>query len=244
MRYIIADTHRYWKKKQKEALMNFFMQVRNLEENEAYEAVDYIDRYEKEFAVKCFEAIAYDKGCIVGFMRCFRNPEDISGWFVADINVLPDYRKKNVATKLYEMVIEEVSLYDYAEYIEASVKKSNIPSINLHKKVGFIDTNKAGKFASFYFEEDETFFRRTIYSYLPVGDTEAAMDFLLPLWFETIDSYKSEKDNPLMKYDLHTLLKLSEDGKMLIRTVWHGENLAGLYISDGTNELEYIDKNR
>lgn len=136
MRISIVDTHRHMTAKRKEALCDFFREVKGLADDQAMEQVFFCDWYEKEYAVKWFEAIASVDGVIAGYLRCFRNPDVKEEWFIGDVHVRPDFRGRDIATKLYEKTIQTVKEYDAAERIISSVHKDNHKSIGLHKKNG------------------------------------------------------------------------------------------------------------
>lgn len=54
------------------------------------------------------------------------------------IVVLKDFRKKKIAFKIFEFLLNELKKSDVKK-IFLEVRKSNIPAINLYKKCGFID---------------------------------------------------------------------------------------------------------
>lgn len=54
------------------------------------------------------------------------------------IVVLKDFRKKQIAFKIFEFLLNELKKSDVKK-IFLEVRKSNIPAINLYKKCGFID---------------------------------------------------------------------------------------------------------
>ena len=54
------------------------------------------------------------------------------------IVVLKDFRKKQVAFKIFDFLLNELKKSDVKK-IFLEVRKNNIPAINLYKKCGFID---------------------------------------------------------------------------------------------------------
>ena len=54
------------------------------------------------------------------------------------IVVLKDFRKKQIAFKIFDFLLNELKKSDVKK-ISLEVRKSNIPAINLYKKCGFIN---------------------------------------------------------------------------------------------------------
>lgn len=241
MRYKIIDSHRTWTEDKKSKLLHFFMEAKNINCDEAQKQVDFTKWYRTETTSICFEAIAYDNGNVVGYMRCFNDPEDKGRWFVGDIHVLEPYRQKKIASKLYEKVINEVEEYEGAECIEASIRADNTASVGLHKSFGFYDTRARKKFYDFYFDETETFYRYDIYRYYPVPYVDGVEDKLAPIW----NKYLAGDANKNNKFSSMSVVELVErgiiDGEFFVESVWQGNNLVGLCLSDEEEVLLYIE---
>lgn len=225
MRIKIVDSHRYMKRKIKDELALFFSEVKSLSLDEAYNQVDLcVEYFEKEYAVKWFEVMAYENGEIAGYLRCFRNPDTNKEWFIGDVHVRKAHRQKGVATKLYEKAIDTVMEYEAAERIITSVHCDNIASIRLHKKLGFKDTKKPCKFPNLYFDSKETEYKKMLYKYLLVPDIETGMKELLPFW-------KKEDKSKNAEANLHQALYESIScGKNNFYAVWCGNRLIGFDI--------------
>lgn len=238
MRYVIEESHRHWSAAKMEELRRFLVLSKNLDNNLSFEDVDYKTIYEKEHALKCFEAIAYDKSKIVGYMRCFKNPSKRERWFVGDIYVLSEYRKKHIASKLYKKVIEEVMTYENAEYIEASIADDNLASIKLHEKLGFKDTRKRGKFAGFSFATNETFYKKTLFSYLPVDakmllENEEIKNLISNIW-------TTNEDGPFSEYSFDELLDKSFSDELDINLIWLGSRIVGISVTGEGLEVTLV----
>ena len=240
MRYTIVDSHRNWKRAQNEALMAFFTEGKGLRAEEAEYQCSFLNWYEKEYSVKCFEAVAYDKGKVVGYMRCYRDPQSDKRWFVGDIYVLLTYRKKSIGKKLYDRLIDEVIEYEAAECLEASVSKSNEASIALHESMGFSDTQKSGRFASFYFPEDESIYRLMLYKYYPLNSFENAKESLEGIWERALLESKEIKESSYGRMTIDQVLEeclVKESIDM--ETIWNGNKLVGITIENREERLEY-----
>lgn len=240
MRYVIVDSHRNWKREKKQALIDFFMMGKGLNEEEAEYQINFLNWYEKEYSVKCFEAIAYDKGRVAGYMRCYRNPENDTRWLVSDIYVLRSYREKGIGKRLYDRLIDEVIEYEAAQCIEASVAVENKASIALHESMGFEKTDEAGSFASFYFPEDENIYRLMLYKYYPLTSYENAKESLEEIWERSLLESKEIKASSYGRMNVDELLKECLENETLdIETIWNGNKLVGISLENEKERLEY-----
>lgn len=233
MRISIVDTHRHMTAKRKEALCDFFREVKGLADDQAMEQVFFCDWYEKEYAVKWFEAIASVDGVIAGYLRCFRNPDVKEEWFIGDVHVRPDFRGRDIATKLYEKTIQTVKEYDAAERIISSVHKDNHKSIGLHKKMGFVDTTGPCIFANFYFDELETKYEKTLFQLFPVRDVDMAAKLVLPVWIE----YQKAKHLFVDESNANESLRKAFEKKFQV--IWCGNNLVGFQYEENHEFISY-----
>ncbi len=235
MKYEIVETHSYWKEKRISRLQEFFMTVKAIGKEEAVLQADFINWYKKEYSALCFEAIAYDGDRVVGYMRCYNDPKKVQRWFVGDINVVLEYQQKHIASKLYEMIIDEVESYEKAEYIEASINKANIKSIGLHRKFDFRNTRRQKEFAGFYFDPEETFYKKILYRYLAFPDSNEAKAKFKELFDECPE--RSCLVKGLLAEDIFQ--KAMEGMGIKLFSIWRGEKLAGFYIEDDEDYFEY-----
>ena len=152
IRYQIIDSHRNMSQKRRNDLVDFFMEVKVAPEEAAEKQVDFCDWYESEYAVKWFEVLASDitENRIVGYLRCFRNPDDVKQWYIGDVHVRAGYRKQGIATRMYQKVFSELERFEAAENVISAVRKDNKNSIGLHEKMGFVDTKEPCVFAAFF----------------------------------------------------------------------------------------------
>ncbi|MBR4241355.1 MAG: ribosomal protein S18-alanine N-acetyltransferase [Eubacterium sp.] len=61
--------------------------------------------------------------------------------YVTNVATLPDYRKQGIAKALIERALE-----NEMEFLTLEARESNIPAINLYKKLGFEEVGKRPKF--------------------------------------------------------------------------------------------------
>jgi len=270
MRYQVIDSHRNLSARRKWALAMFFAEVKGMAAEETEQQVHFCDWFEKDFAVKWFEVVATEGGEIVGYLRCLRNPEDATEWFVGDVHVRKAAWQRGIATRMYEKVFQEVVQYEAAERVIASVHPQNKASIRLHEKCGFQDTRKPCEFPTFFFDPAETAFEKWIYQYLPVPDRKEAVDRLLPLWVESKSGNNDSKGEPkatksggrhdksranavgsgskggqaedILRKDLARVIKDAAKGKCTFEAIWCGNRLVGFRYGEGVSITEYFQK--
>lgn len=211
MKYIICDSHKNIKNETFESLASFFEEVKACTYEDGLTQAHFVtDYFEKEYAVKWFEVIVKNKTEVAGYLRCLRNPQNATQWFIGDVHVKKAFQGLGIASKMYERAIDEVLTYEAAEEIVASVHPCNVPSVKLHNKHGFINTGCPCTFPSFYFEKEETEYKKMLYRYLPVPPDQAAYacDMLAPVW----------KENEALKKALQS---------DTFQIIWCGNRLAG-----------------
>lgn len=228
IRYQIIDSHRNMSQKRRNDLVDFFMEVKSAPEEAAEKQVDFCDWYESEYAVKWFEVLAVNitENKIAGYLRCFRNPDDVKQWYIGDVHVRAEYRKQGIATRMYQKVFSELERYEAAENVISAVRKDNNNSIRLHEKMGFVDTKESCVFAAFFVDKDETKYQKWLYRYLPVPEdieVDKLYEILLPVYKNSINT-KDKRNN---QDDLRDILKRMKNGEFDIETIWCGNRLVG-----------------
>ena len=228
IRYQIIDSHRNMSQKRRNDLVDFFMEVKSAPEEAAEKQVDFCDWYESEYAVKWFEVLAVNitENKIAGYLRCFRNPDDVKQWYIGDVHVRAEYRKQGIATRMYQKVFSELERYEAAENVISAVRKDNNNSIRLHEKMGFVDTKELCVFAAFFVDKDETKYQKWLYRYLPVPEdieVDKLHEILMPVYKNSINT-KDKRNN---QDDLRDILKRMKNGEYDIETIWCGNRLVG-----------------
>ena len=228
IRYQIIDSHRNMSQKRRNDLVDFFMEVKSAPEEAAEKQVDFCDWYESEYAVKWFEVLAVNitDNKIAGYLRCFRNPDDVKQWYIGDVHVRAEYRKQGIATRMYQKVFSELERYEAAENVISAVRKDNNNSIRLHEKMGFVDTKESCVFAAFFVDKDETKYQKWLYRYLPVPEdieVDKLYEILMPVYKNSINT-KDKRNN---QDDLRDILKRMKNGEYDIETIWCGNRLVG-----------------
>jgi phosphinothricin acetyltransferase len=76
-------------------------------------------------------------------------------WLVAGLTVVPAYRRRGIAARLLQDVVEEVQRSAAGEPVYSVINAQNLASIELHKGLGFEEVGRAAKFASVEFTGGE-----------------------------------------------------------------------------------------
>ena len=260
---IILDSHRNMTQKRENSLKNFFEEVKGVSAEEAKKQVEFCDWYESEYAVKWFEVIvtvstftsdmsksknkktSERNNVIAGYLRCFRNPDDIRQWYIGDVHVRKAYRQQGIATRMYEKVFKELERYEAAENVISAVRRDNEKSIGLHKKMGFFDTGKPCEFASFFVDEDETKYQKMLYRDLPVpadASVDKVTEIMFPLWKEYLNKSDKYTNDKKATADLKKLLQQNRSGELSFTGIWCGNRLVGFCYDDVNYIVE--QKNR
>lgn len=129
------------------------------------------EMFEYRFAVKWHAIQVYAGDELAGFMHVVRHPERPYEWYICDVHTMEPFRKRGVATRMYEKAFEIVYEYEKAYRITSSVKDDNIPSIKLHEKMGFHNSGEASVFPDLFFEEGETIYEYYFATAVPARDT-------------------------------------------------------------------------
>lgn len=233
----IYDSHRmvpsdYWKN-----LGKFYAE--NVWNNSVSEATENIrnlfERFEDDYAAKWFDMIAYFDKEIVGVMRILKNPLDRTGWYFCDVHTARKCRRQGIAAVMYEAAIKTVEAYTPAERIEASISASNVASIELHKRFGFIDTGKTPHFANFSFEEDETVYELKLFLEYPVFDTDLHRKKLCKLFRK----FYNESGEPIPKR-LSDSIKRRMKAAKTFNLVWCGEYAVGFRYEDEEESILFF----
>ena len=241
MKIVVRDSHRNLKKVDKVLLADFFREVKGMNKEDSFSQVMFCSEYfEYEFAVKWFEVIAYEGFRVVGYLRCLRFPDNATKWYIGDVNVRKAYRRKGIASKMYETVFEVLDRYCDAKCVCASVSKENAISITLHKKFGFTDTYSPCTFKNFWFDPKESEFDKLLYKIYPIPDTDNTFDFLWPVFesfIKTKDENVSEEEARKM---LNDLIADSLLGGSSLNAIFLGNDLAGIKLNYKGNTEQYI----
>lgn len=95
--------------------------------------------YEDKAETDCFNVIAQNEsGEIVGRLYCIQNDTNSKLWYYGDLFVIPEYRRRHIAEKMISVALD--TLKDRGcETIRCYVEPYNIPSLDLQRKLGFIE---------------------------------------------------------------------------------------------------------
>lgn len=114
-------------------------------------------RIPKAVSRKWFSLAAFSDVRLVGWVNFLRNSEDPLNWYLGDLAVAPDFRRKGISRRLIERGLDQIrSTMSGGEFVYSYIEKENTPSILLHKSLGFTDTGECRPFENFIHGEDET----------------------------------------------------------------------------------------
>ena len=239
LKVVIIDSHRNMSKSRREKLAEFFSDVKGMSIEDALQQVEFCEWFEKENAVKWFETMALDGSLIVGYLRCMRNPKDVTQWFIGDVHVKKEYRGQGIASRMYQKTIDTVQEFEAAECIIASVHPDNIRSVGLHKKMGFKNTGHICRFPNFWFDEKETEYRKILYRFLPVPAEDFSTEKLLPLWIKYTIPKGEKRDEDSERKKLQKILEQAQNGECEFESIWCGNRLVGFRFNIGDGEKQY-----
>lgn len=97
---------------------------------DAWSINNLVSEYKNEFSHFFGEVV---DGKIIGYV-CVRTIYEEAQ--ICNIAVLPDHRRKGIATRLLETVVEFATIQD-SERCELEVNVCNIPAVELYKKCGY-----------------------------------------------------------------------------------------------------------
>ncbi|NYB73908.1 ribosomal protein S18-alanine N-acetyltransferase [Sedimentibacter hydroxybenzoicus DSM 7310] len=101
------------------------------------------ESYERELDNKlAYYQCAEENGVVMGYMGMWRILDECH---ITNVAVLPQYRKKGVATHLINKMIEICKCSEITQ-MTLEVRESNIPAINLYKKFGFLEHGKRPRY--------------------------------------------------------------------------------------------------
>ena len=240
--YRYLETHKNMSSKTRDALMDFFCRVKGQNETEAYAQVEFCyECFEKIHAVKWFEVVAWCKGAVVGYLMCLRNPENVTNWYVGEIHVAPEFKRRGIATGMYEKVIDALCEYDFAKTLCASIHPGNTASIALHKSMGFTDSGVPTTFPGLMVDEDETEYRYTIYKSLKIPYADAAQKVIKPLWDVYVSKHRDDLNIKKTNIFFREVLEEAERGRNDFRALFYGNEIAGFKFHKG-GKLYYYNK--
>lgn len=191
---------------------------------------------EKEFAVKWYVIFAYSRDEIVGFMRILRNPDNVCQWYIGDVYVCEEARRRGMAKQMYDEAIELLNQYHQATDIITSVSAKNKASIALHKKLGFYDSGIKSKFVDFQFEDDETMYHYWLSKYYPAKNIPIHIEMLFPMWKNyMIEIGEEETDDDLLNGLVARINIANSNENVYFDMIWSGNNAIGFvfYSIDG-----------
>ncbi|MCM1334261.1 MAG: GNAT family N-acetyltransferase [Bacteroides sp.] len=106
---------------------------------------------------KWFSLAAFSESRLVGWANFIRSSENALNWYLGDLFVAPDLRRRGIARRLVGRGLDRLrSRMSGGEFVTSYLEKENTPSILLHRSFGFVDTGECRPFEGLTFGENET----------------------------------------------------------------------------------------
>lgn len=106
---------------------------------------------------KWFTVTAVSEERIVGAVNFMQNGDDRLNWYIGDLAVTEDFRRRGIARKMLKNGIERIMrMSSGGEFIYSYIELDNEPSKRLHASLGFTDTGEVRPFGELIFGNDET----------------------------------------------------------------------------------------
>ena len=105
-------------------------------------APEWVDRirlaaYDDSYFYDCFEVVALNQNdAVIGSLHCVQNESDQNLWYYGDLFVIPEYRRMGIAARMIKAAIDHLKDLG-AKTLRVYVEPDNLPSIALHKSIGF-----------------------------------------------------------------------------------------------------------
>lgn len=170
---------------------------------------------EFELAVKWFALTAHKEGKLAGFMHLIRHPERDYEWYCCDVHAIDPYKRQGIATAIYQKASEHLLQYGKACRMTASVSSANLPSVKLHEKLGFFNTQEAPRFIDLNFGSDETIYEHYFAKEYPARN--------LPIHREILSKIARD-DNCDIQYEVE---QSEQDPTRKVFILWAGETPIG-----------------
>ena len=184
--------------------------------------------FEKSYAVKWYAILVYAEEELIGFMHIFRHPENAGFWYFSDVHTKAEFRKRQIATRMYETALELVKQYDKAYCVMASIHPENIASLKLHEKFGFVDSHQKSEFGDYIFDPKETMYFCYFVSIFPSNNNEMSKTQLYPLWKMYLQEFQKNVSDESAEQAVNEMLAQTEKEESLqVDRIWAGDNLIG-----------------
>lgn len=97
----------------------------------------------------------------IGHVVFFQSSEDPSKWLISNLKTFTPFRNNGIASRMLSTGIDRIK-NSGGKTIYAYINNENVPSINLHTKLGFINQEKEA-FDGFYLVDNEILFKLEIH---------------------------------------------------------------------------------
>ncbi|WP_417237398.1 GNAT family N-acetyltransferase [Bizionia paragorgiae] len=81
---------------------------------------------------------AWENKKLIGLIAIYLSKENKKEIYISNVSIDPAYKRKGIATKLFNLLLKNVSIDDFC-ILKLEVGKLNISAITFYKKLGFIE---------------------------------------------------------------------------------------------------------
>ena len=142
--------------------------------------------YGDSYFVDCFGVVATNQNDeVIGRLYCIQNEHAPSLWYYGDLFVIPDYRRRGIATRMLRAAMAELCERG-ARTLRAYVSPGNEASMALQRRMGF--TERTYETFNDLLHDDEIMLElelRSPYTVIPVGADDA--DFVMIFYKQNIE---------------------------------------------------------
>ncbi len=94
-----------------------------------------------------FVLTAFKSNMLIGRLSVVQNPDNRLNWYVGDLNVKKDFRRRGIAKGLLKKAIDMIKTKaNGGTFIYSDIDRDNEPSRRLHASLGFIDSGESMPF--------------------------------------------------------------------------------------------------
>lgn len=103
------------------------------------------------------QVVAFRRSEVVGAVNLMQDPDNPKSWYLGDLFVVPEYRRRGIARKLITRGIDELRRrMNGGETVHAVISPDNHASRALHGSLGFAELGRAEPFCDLIFDERDT----------------------------------------------------------------------------------------
>lgn len=141
-----------------------------------------------------FSVAAFAENQLVGWVNFMQEPEKPLNWYLGDLAVIPEFRRKGIAKRMVKTGIDMISSKaSGGERICAYIEKDNKPSLSLFASLSFMDMGELLPFWKLDFGDNETAHMLFLNDKLTVKSGETDYKAVSRLYGGNIEALHGEK---------------------------------------------------